>query len=216
MGLIHALASDSRLEVRASPMLMTTDNKAASIDITNEVPISTTSFSSTGAEVQNIQYKSIGIRLSVTPKINEDKYVSLSINQEISQIDDTRSGPNNESYFSRKQAKTDVVVKDRQTLMIGGMINNTKGTGKSGIPFLSSIPIIGWLFGTEETKEEKTELIILLTPHVIANDEEAEMLTEDFNKKIMGLKQNVRLGKKRAMEGKEKEKKEDETEQKVM
>lgn len=216
MGLIHALASDSKLEVRASPMLMTTDNKQASIDITSEVPISTTSFSSTGAEVQNIQYKSIGIRLSVTPKINKDKYVSLSIDQEISQIDDTRSGPNSESYFFRRQAKTEVVVKDRQTLMIGGMINNTKGQGKSGIPFLSSLPIIGWLFGANETKEEKTELLILLTPHVIASDEEAELLTKDFHKKIMGLQNNVRLGKKRAKEKEAEGENKEETEQKVM
>jgi general secretion pathway protein D len=216
MGLIHALASDSKLEVRASPMLMTTDNKPASIDITSEVPISTTSFSTTGAEVQNIQYKSVGIRLSVTPKINEDKYVSLSINQEISQIDDTRSGPNNEPYFFRRQAKTEVVVKDRQTLMIGGMIQNTKGVGARGIPFLSSIPIIGWLFGAKETKEEKTELLILLTPHVIASDEEAEILTEDYKRKILGLQKSVRLGKKRIKEAEDNKKIKEETEKKVM
>ncbi|MDH5542349.1 MAG: type II secretion system secretin GspD [Nitrospinota bacterium] len=192
MGLLHALASQSKLEVRASPMLMTSDNKPASIDITSEVPISTTSFSSTGAEVQNIQYRSVGIRLSLTPKINEDKYVALEIDQEISQIDDTRKGPNNESYFFRRQAKTSVMVKDAQSVMIGGMINNTKGGGRSGIPILSKIPIIGWLFGATDKKEEKTELLILLTPHVVENDEQAEVLTEDYKKKIMSLQSNAR------------------------
>jgi len=199
MGLLHALATESKLDVRASPMLMTAENKSASIEITNEVPISTITTTTTGVTAQNIQYRSVGIRLSVTPKINEEKFVSMTVDQEISQIDDSRAAQfQNAVPLLRRQARTSVVVKDQQTLVLGGMINEQKGGGKSGIPFLSSIPFIGWIFGNNTKSTNKTELLILLTPHVVNSREEADTITEEYRKKILGLQS----GAKSAKEGK--------------
>jgi len=194
MALLHTLASDSKLEVRASPVLMTSDNKSASIDITNEVPISTTSESQGGTITQNIQYRSVGIRLSVTPKINDEKFVTLNINQEISQIDDSRTAQfsSNAVPLLRRQARTTVVVKDEETLVIGGMINKQKGGGRSGVPWLSKIPILGWLFGTTTKSDSKTELMIFITPHVVASVKDAEVITNEVEKKISELKENIK------------------------
>ncbi|MBI5637031.1 MAG: type II secretion system secretin GspD [Nitrospinae bacterium] len=192
MGLLHTLATQSKLDIKASPILMTSNNKAASIDITNEVPISTITTTQTGATAQNIQYRSVGIRLSVTPKINEQSFVSLIVDQEISQIDDGRKAEFKALGISampllRRQAKSSIVVKNRETLILGGMISEQKGGGKSGIPWLSDIPFLGWLFGTNSKTSSKTELLILLTPHVIGSEEEARAITERYKEQIKDL-----------------------------
>ena len=192
MGLLHSLATQSKLDIKASPILMTSNNKAASIDITNEVPISTITTTQTGVTAQNIQYRSVGIRLSVTPKINEQSFVSLAVDQEISQIDDGRTAQFKALGISampllRRQAKSSIVVKDRETLILGGMISEQKGGGKSGIPWLSDIPVLGWLFGTNNRSVNKTELLILLTPHVVGSEDEARAITERYKEQIKDL-----------------------------
>ena len=197
MGLITALAQESKLDVQASPILMTSNNKTASIDITDEVPIPVTTFTDTGITRESIQYRSVGIRLSVTPKINDDRYVTLDIDQEISQINSSIASPvDNAVPLFRRQAKTTVVVKDKQTLVIGGMIRESKGGDRSGIPFLYKLPIIGWLFGANAKSTSKTELLILLTPHVVASDKEARLITEDYKKRIRDLKAGSRAANK--------------------
>ena len=197
MGLVTALAQERKLDVEASPILMTSDNKTASIDITDEVPIPITTTTITGITRDSIQYRSVGIRLSVTPKINEDRYVTLDIDQEISQINSSIASPvDNAVPLFRRQAKTSVVVKDKQTLVIGGMIRETTGGDRSGIPFFYKIPIIGWLFGANAKSTSKTELLILLTPHVVASDKEARLITEEYRKRIRKLQTTSRAAKK--------------------
>ncbi len=200
MGLLHSLAAKSKLDIKASPILMTSNNKAASIDITNEVPISTITTTQTGATAQNIQYRSVGIRLSVTPKINEQNLVSLAVDQEISQIDDGRKAEFKALGISampllRRQAKSSIVVKDRETLILGGMISETKGGGTSGIPWLTDIPFLGWLFGTNSRTNNKTELLILLTPRVVGSEEEAKAITERYKEQIKDLQLSTKTGK---------------------
>ena len=196
MGLITALAQERKLDVTASPILMTSDNKTASIDITDEVPIPISTTSSTGITRESIQYRSVGIRLSVTPKINEDRYVTLDIDQEISQINSSIASPvDNAVPLFRRQAKTSVVVKDKQTLVIGGMIREATGGDRSGIPFLYKIPVIGWLFGANTKSTSKTELLILLTPRVVASDNEARLVTEEYKKRIRDLQATSKASK---------------------
>lgn len=200
MGLLHSLAAKSKLDIKASPILMTSNNKAASIDITNEVPISTITTTQTGATAQNIQYRSVGIRLSVTPKINEQNFVSLAIDQEISQIDDGRKAEFKALGISampllRRQAKSSIVVRDRETLILGGMISETKGGGTSGIPWLTDIPLLGWLFGTNSRTNNKTELLILLTPRVVSSEAEARAITERYKEQIKDLQLSTKNAK---------------------
>ena len=193
MGLMHALARDSKLDVEASPIIMTSDNKLASIDIADEVPIPITTTTINGVTRDSIQYRSVGIRLSVTPKINEDRYVSLEIDQEISQVSTSIASPlSNAVPLFRRQAKTTVVVKDQQTLVIGGMIREDKSNTDEGVPFLYKIPILGWLFGTKAKSTRKTELLILLTPHVISSEKEAEFITEEYRAQIRNLQAGVK------------------------
>ena len=200
MGLLHSLAAKSKLDIKASPILMTSNNKAASIDITNEIPISTITTTQSGVTSQNIQYRSVGIRLSVTPKINEENLVALAVDQEISQIDDGRKAEFKALGITampllRRQAKSNIVVKDRETLILGGMISETKGGGTSGIPWLTDIPVLGWLFGTNSRTSNKTELLILLTPRVVGSEEEANAVTEKYKEQIKDLQLSTKTGK---------------------
>ncbi|MBI3582662.1 MAG: type II secretion system secretin GspD [Nitrospinae bacterium] len=195
IGLFQAYASDSKLNVLLSPMILTSENKPATINIANEVPIETTTFLQTGTTpvtTRSFQYKSIGTKLTVTPKINEERLVTLNINQEVSQVNEaaqTAAGAP-PSFFSR-QLQTSVVVNDKQSLILGGLIEDKKDNSRSGIPWLYKIPVIGWLFGAKKDTTRKTELLMLITPHVITNSREAKAVTEEFQSRLESLQKTL-------------------------
>ncbi len=195
IGLFQAYASDSKLNVLLSPMILTSENKPATINIANEVPIETTTFLQTGTTpvtTRSFQYKSIGTKLTVTPKINEERLVTLSINQEVSQVNEasqTVAGAP-PSFFSR-QIQTSVVVNDKQSLILGGLIEDKKDNSRAGVPWLYKIPGIGWLFGAKKDAIRKTELLMLITPHVITNSREAKAVTEEFQSRLESLQKTL-------------------------
>ncbi|MEE8484286.1 MAG: type II and III secretion system protein, partial [Nitrospinota bacterium] len=141
------------------------------------------------------------IRLRVTPKINRDNFVSLAIDQEYSTVLAAASG--SDVPVNRRQAVTNVIVKDKETLIIGGLIRKDKGSGGQGIPFLYKIPLLGWLFGSKGKTNSGTEVLIFITPTVVNNPDEARNLTEEFRKKMKELKLSVLTGK-NSGDGKEK------------
>ena len=195
IGLFQAYASDSKLNVLLSPMILTSENKPATINIANEVPIETTTFLQTGTTpvtTRSFQYKSIGTKLTVTPKINEERLVTLNINQEVSQVNETSQAAAGAppSFFSR-QLQTSVVVNDKQSLILGGLIEDKKDNSRSGVPWLYKIPVIGWLFGAKKDATRKTELLMLITPHVITNSREAKAVTEEFQSRLESLQKTL-------------------------
>jgi len=195
IGLFQAYASDSKLNVLLSPMILTSENKPATINIANEVPIETTTFLQTGTTpvtTRSYQYKSVGTKLTVTPKINEERLVTLNINQEVSQTNTASQAIAGAppSFFTR-QIQTDVVVNDKQSIVLGGLIEDTKDSSRSGVPWLYKIPGIGWLFGAKKDAIRKTELIMLITPHVITNSHEAKAVTEEFQSRLESLQKSL-------------------------
>ncbi len=198
MGLLKALATESRIEVRANPVLLTRNNMTATIDITQDFPIRTTTTTDTGT-VENVQYKPVGIRLRVTPKINRDNFVSLAIDQEYSTAPSSFEG---DPPVSRRQAVTNVIVKDKETLIIGGLIRKDKIQSEEGLPFLYKIPILGWLFGSKKKTNSGTEVLLFITPNIVNNPDEAKNLTDEFRKRMKELKLSV-LTSNKSGEGKE-------------
>ncbi|MFQ5560703.1 MAG: type II secretion system secretin GspD [Nitrospinota bacterium] len=193
LGLITLKASESKLNILSSPVILTSENKEASISITNSVPISSISTSATGIQTTSFQYTDAGIILKVTPKINSEKFVSMDVYQEVSQVGEKppQAGASDPPPIFKRIAQTSVVVKDQQTLVIGGMIDSTQRQTKSKVPGLSSIPLIGKLFQRWTDSESKTELIILITPRVIETVTEAKRITEAFKKRIDFLQYEV-------------------------
>ncbi len=189
---LQLFASDSKTNVLANPILVTSDNKAANISITDEIPIvqEANTPSGGGAVVTStVEFRSVGIKLDITPKINSENFINLKINQEISSRGaDVGTQPS----FNTRQVNTEVVLKDNQVLVMGGLMRTDSTDTVSGVPFLKDLPYIGKLFGSESTSLKKTELMIFITPHVISKSEDAEFVTHEFKKRLSTLKPSRR------------------------
>lgn len=135
--------------------------------------------STTLAPQRTIQYRDIGIILKVKPRVNEGGLVSLELYQEVSTYETIPLYANEKQIILNKNdATTSVVVQDGQTIVIGGLIREDTIKGKSGIPFLTQIPFLGWIFGTWLDNKQRTEIIILLTPRVVKNQKQAGEVTD--------------------------------------
>jgi general secretion pathway protein D len=112
----------------------------------------------------------------------------MEINQEVSDVSEQRIEGINSPIILKRQAETSVVVQDGKTIAIGGLIREKKDFSVEGIPFLSKIPYLGMLFGYTREVIEKTELLMLITPHVVHTFDQAELITREFREKVEGLK----------------------------
>jgi general secretion pathway protein D len=190
--LITAFMEDKRAKILASPTILATDNQPARIQVGDEVPISTgtlqTAVGSTTdlATSNSIQFRNTGKILTIIPQVNSRGLVNLQFKVEVSKLgSDVTVGSQKFSSFETRDAETTAVVKDGETLVIGGIISEDRSHGKTGIPFLMDIPVFGWFFrNTTDTLTERTELIIVITPHVIRNEEEVRSVTEEFRRKL--------------------------------
>ncbi len=190
-ALLHALQTDGDVNVLSTPNILTTDNQKAEIMVGENVPFVTgqSQSATTGGQLlTSIDRRDVGITLKLTPQITSDDSVKLDIYQEISAITATAGlnpnvvGPST----SKRSASTTVVVKDRQTMVIGGLIRDNVTSSTSKVPLLGDIPLLGWLFKSKTSRIEKTNLMIFITPYIIKNENEAADITQ---RKGEGLEQ---------------------------
>jgi general secretion pathway protein D len=181
-ALINALASESKAKLLASPHIMVSDNREAKIQVGQQVPIPTSeTFGTPGvAPQQTIQYQDIGIILKVKPQINDSGLVAMDISQEVSTFTTQLIGTGQQVVINKTMAATNLIVQDGQTIVIGGLIREDDNKNRQGIPFLYKIPLLGYLFGNTEKDNTRTELVILLTPHVVKNQQQATSITNKF------------------------------------
>ena len=192
-AMIHALASKGKVNILSSPRLLVRNHEEASIEVGEDIPTATSTTSTTDVNTltQNIEYKTVGVKLKIKPSINDEKTVVLDIEQEVSdRLQNITVGAEGITYpsFSTRTTKTSVVVPNKQAIVIGGIIKEKIDKSYQGIPLLSSIPLLGNLFRYTVDTKSKTELVILLTPHVISNRMEADILTTDFLRKLDEVK----------------------------
>ncbi|RJQ56914.1 MAG: type II secretion system protein GspD [Nitrospiraceae bacterium] len=192
-ALLNLLSQRSKVKVLQSPRLLVRDQEEASIEVGSEVPTATSSTTSAEATTttQSIQYKTVGIKLKIKPTINEEKTVVLDLEQEVSsQGDDVRIGPAGNTFpsFNTTKTKTSIVVPNEHGIIIGGIIDETKDKSYQGIPFLSSIPVLGGLFRYQTDTITKKELVIIITPHVLVSKTEGEIITDEFVGKLKEVK----------------------------
>ena len=198
---IDLAASQDRLKVISSPHVIASNNKEAKIQVGQSEPILTNTYttpgvtSTTGAGVVEgtIEYKDIGIILSLTPRISDGGLVSLEISVEDSSILSSSALGNltNIPVFTKKTAKTILSVMEGQTIILGGLISEQKEKVTSGIPLLSKIPIIGGLFGFQTYTTTRDELILLMTPHIISNQSTSDAVTREFKEKVESMKKQL-------------------------
>ncbi len=166
-AVLKLLDQNGAINVLSTPNIMTSDNKEAEIFVGENVPFLTqTNLSSTGLSQQSIERKDTGITLKITPQITEGEYIKLDIYQEISAVK-ANKGQATDLVTTKRSAKTSVVVKNTDSVVIGGLIQTRDEDNINKIPFLGDIPLLGYLFKTKSTQRTKTNLMIMLTPRII-------------------------------------------------
>jgi general secretion pathway protein D len=185
---LNALNDVANVSVLASPSLMVVDGRTAHLQIGDQVPITTqtaTSVLTPGAPIVNsVTYKDTGIILAVTPRVNEAGRVMLEIEQEVSTVSPTTSSNIDSPTFGRRRVKTTVLVNNGEAVTLGGLIQDKKSTTATQIPVLGNVPIFGNAFKDKVDRLEKTELIILLTPRVVRDLNEAQLVTDEYRRKV--------------------------------
>lgn len=165
-AVLKALDKKGLLNILSTPNILTSDNKEAEINVGENVPFQGSATQSTIGTTTSVERKDIGINLKIKPQISEGDYIRMDINQEISAVKDSK-GQAIDLITTKRSAKTSVVVKDKETVVIGGLIQDNEQETVSKVPFLGDIPLLGWLFKTKSKTRNKTNLMILLTPHIV-------------------------------------------------
>jgi general secretion pathway protein D len=184
-ALLNTLAADNLLNVISSPQLMVTDNQTAQIQVGDQVPTQTgTTVASGGVTTSSFQYLQTGVVLQVTPRVNAGGLVTMELSQQVSNAVPDSTGAGGNPTISQRAIQSVVVVHSGETLVLGGLIRNTDSRMKTGIPGLYKMPIVGPLFGTTSDHKERTELVVLITPRVVRDQQEAREVTEEIRRKL--------------------------------
>jgi len=178
-AVVKAFQGDSDVHLLQTPQLMTIDNEEAEIQIVKNLPFLTRQ-ETTDANLNysNYEYRDVGVTLNIVPQINQERFVRLKISQETAQVVEAESFIGLPTTLKRV-AKTTVSVKDGHTVVIGGLIDQAFNESNSSVPCLGDIPGLGWLFRTTSKNEDKTNLFVFITPHIIENPDEAKEVYEE-------------------------------------
>ena len=172
-AIINAFKSDTDVNILSTPQVLTTDHEEATIVIGKNIPYQTRSAADSGVETySSYEYKDVGITLKITPHITKDRFVRLVISQEVTKLVSDTSTSDRPTTLKRT-VDTTVIVQDKNTVVIGGLIDDSVSNTTDTVPCLGQIPLLGWAFKSMSNTREKTNLYVFLTPHVIKNPAEA-------------------------------------------
>ena len=190
-AILDALEAETKVNVVSSPHLMVLDNQTATLQVGDEVPVVTRQQQSTVTDTANlvntIEYRDTGVIMNVTPRVNTSGSIIMEIEQEVSTV--AEKSENNTPTISQRKFKSSVVVQSGDTVVLGGLILDQKTNTLSGLPVLSKLPIVGVLFGRTEIKDERKELVMLITPQLVRNRHEAKRVTEEVRMRLKSLRQ---------------------------
>jgi general secretion pathway protein D len=194
-AIISALDDVSEVRLLSTPSVVVRNNSEAKLDVGTKIPVNSTSFnpisgepgSGTGTFTQ-VQYLDTGVILTVTPRISRDGTVFMQIEQEVSSPGPPRaSDPTGNVPINKRRLTTEAAIKSGETVMLAGLITDGTTVGSSGIPGLSRLPVIGGLFGTKSRTSDRSEVIILVTPRVIRDPDEARKLTDEYGERFRAM-----------------------------
>ncbi len=185
---LNAFENSSRVSILSTPRIMVKSGGQATIDVGTEIPVITSRGTSSDVQVdgssgilQEIQYRKTGTLLSVNPVVHSDNRIDLEISQEVSKSgSDSSLSP---SIFTRR-ISTSLSLKDGGSVLLGGLISSNTNRSHQGVPGLSNIPILGHLFRSDNESETRTEMMMLIVPYIIENNQDAEAITESFQNRL--------------------------------
>lgn len=187
---LNALASKSLLKMISNPSLMVLDNHTATIVVGDQVPVKTSSTISetTTVTTSSIQYKDTGVNLSVTPSVNAGNIVAMQIDQTVTDTGAAEEAADKQMRFLQRQISSKVAVRSGESIVLGGLIKDSKTSSKGGVPLLKDIPLVGNLFAQNNSKDVRTELLVIITPRVVRTDVDIREVSEDLRERLKGLR----------------------------
>jgi general secretion pathway protein D len=186
-AVLNALASETGLKVVSSPSVLALDNHPAEIRVGNQQPILSGTTTTTGGNVtQSITYKDTGVMLRVTPRVNSGGLVTLDIAQEVTDVGAVDAATGQRTFLQRSM-QSRIAIPSGQTAVLGGLIKDNTSNNRSGLPFLSEIPILGAVFGAHEKSLERTELLVVLTPRVLENAQQLRDISDEIRARMPGF-----------------------------
>lgn len=185
---LDTLSSVTKVNVVSAPSLMVMDNRKATLQVGDQVPIITqTAQSVTNPDapaVNTVTMKDTGVILTVTPRVNDSGRVVLDVEQEVSNVARTTSSGIDSPTIQQRRVKTTVVVGDGETIALGGLIQQRENQVRNQVPWLGTIPVVGSVFRQTEATGDRTELVIFLRPMVVRDIVEARNVTEEFRQRL--------------------------------
>lgn len=195
-AVVSALDSVTDVRVLSTPSVVVRNNAEAKLDVGTKIPVNSTSFNpilgdqtggGTGTYTQ-VQYLDTGVILTVKPRISRDGTVFMEIDQEVSSPGAARpDDPTGNVPINKRNLVTEAAVKSGETVMLAGLITDSVSQGSSGVPGLGRLPVVGGLFGSKSDKKDRSEVIILVTPRVIRDPNEARRLTDEYGERFRAL-----------------------------
>jgi general secretion pathway protein D len=183
---LNALASANKANILSSPRVLARNGETATIQVGQEVPIITSQATGLGtvgtnaSVLQTIQYRNTGVILKVKPVIHSADQIDLDVVQEVSAATSTDTGVAASPTFSSRRLDTKLTLQNGSTVLLGGLISEERTDGRSGIPGLKDLPVVGGLFGKQALSGRRRELVVLITPYVVGSNRDAEALTRAF------------------------------------
>jgi len=185
---LNAISSVTNVRVLSAPSMVVLDNKKATLQVGDQVPIVTQSAQSTSSSgaplVSNVSLKDTGVILNITPRVNDSGVVTLDIEQEVSSVVKTTTSGIDSPTIRQRKMTTSVVVNDNEALALGGLIQEKENTTKAKVPVFGDIPILGAAFRQKNDTLSRTELIMFIRPRVIRDMNEARQVTAEFRRQL--------------------------------
>ncbi len=185
-SILNAVKGNSDVDVLATPQLLTLDNEEASVEVVDNIPYTkeSTTRNDNDFTTQSMDYKDVGVKLKITPRISDDGSLRLEVEQEVSRVTQglvtLSNGDQIVAPTTRKRlVKTTILLQDSQTAVIGGLLDDQKTYNQSEVPGLGNIPLLGWLFKSRKKDSTQTNLFIFITPKVIRNAGDSAELTKE-------------------------------------
>jgi len=191
-AVLNSLETITHVRVLSAPKLVVLNNHEANLEVGDQVPVVTQSSVSTNDAnapiVNSVQLLDTGVILHVTPRANKSGRVLLEVDQEVSDVVPTTSSSINSPTIQQRKISSTVAVRDGDTIALGGLIQDSHSSTRNGLPILSRIPILGGLFGSTDRTTTRTELIVLITPHVVRSEQESDEMMEDLREQFRSLR----------------------------
>ncbi len=192
-AILDALSGVTRVNVISSPNIMVMNNQPARLVVGDQVPVTTQTrsdpLSTSNVQVSSVEYRDTGIIFDVTPRVNSSGTVTLDILQEVSNVKrNSAQATIQNPTISQRRVTSTVVAGNNETIVIGGLFSSDRQGTRAGLPFLTSVPLLGGIFGTTTNSDVKTELLVLISPRIVNDKNDARRVTRELQDRVTDLR----------------------------